>query len=149
MAITVREEQDTSGYFTAQTFTTGSGLLTTDKLVLIQANDDYVDTNLMTPTGTAGTSWTLQQTTNAGASGASHTKVWTSDVALAGARTVIANHTNTDEERYAAMFVLTGAASGIDGAAGTASGSSSTSHVAPSVTPTSGRSDVLLICMFV
>jgi hypothetical protein len=147
MAITIREEQDASSNSAALSFTTGAGMLTTDKLVLVQANDFYTTASMTTPTGTAGTSWTLQTTVDGGGN-AVHTKVWTSDVAAAGAQTVVVNNTTTDEERYAALFVLTGAASGIDGVASTASGTASTSHVAPSVTPTSGQSDDLLICLF-
>lgn len=147
MAITIREEQDAGSNTAAISFTTGAGMITTDKLVLIQCNDFYTTANLTTPTGTAGTAWTLQTTVDGGTNNA-HTKVWTSDVALAGARTVLVNSTTTDEERYAALFVLAGAASGIDGIASTSNGSSSTSHVAPSVTPTSGQSDDLLICMW-
>lgn len=148
MAITVREEQDAAMASTANpTFTTGAGMLTTDKLVVIHSNDFYSAANLTAPTGTAGTAWSLAATVDAG-SNLAHTKVWTSDVALAGARTVIINSTTTDEERFAALFVLTGAASGIDGSAGTANGASSTSIVAPTVTPTSGQTDDLLICAF-
>lgn len=148
MAIAVREEQDAGMAGTANvTFTTGAGMLTTDKLLLIHANDFYTTANLTTPTGTAGTSWTLQHTVNGGTD-MGHAKIWTSDVALSGARTVIVNSTTTDEERYAALFVLSGTAAGIDGVASTSNGASSTSIVAPTVTPISGQSDDLLICFF-
>lgn len=148
MAITIREEQDAASNSAAISFTTGSGLLTTDKLVLVHCNDYYLATNLQTPTGTAGSSWTLQATVDNGIN-KTHTKVWTSDVAGTGARTVVVNSLTTDEERYAALFVLTGAASGVDGISSTTAGASSTAHVAPSVTPTSGQSDDLLICVWV
>lgn len=148
MAITVREEQDAGMNATANvTFSTGAGMLTTDKLVVIHASDFYTAANLTAPTGTAGTAWTQQVSADPG-SNLPHTKVWTSDVALSGARTVIINSGTTDEERYAALFVLTGAASGLDGSASTAAGASSTSIVAPTVTPTSGQTDDLLICFF-
>ena len=148
MAITIREQQDTTVSGGANpTITTGAGMLTSDKLVAVHANDFNTAAGLTAPTGTAGTAWTLQATVDNGAS-AAHMKVWTSDVALAGARTVIFNASATDDERYAALFVLTGAASGIDGSAGTANGAASTSVVAPTVTPTSGQTDDLLICLF-
>jgi hypothetical protein len=150
MAITIREEQDagTDTLFAQISFTTGAGLLTTDKLLLIQSSDYYTAAEMTAPTGTAGTAWTLQVTVDNGTN-ATHTKVWTSDVALAGAQTVLVNTSTTgDDQRYAALFVLTGAASGIDGVASTPNGASSTSHVAPTVTPTSGQSDDLLICFW-
>lgn len=147
MAITIREEQDTSSGSAALSFTTGAGLLTTDKLVVIHANDFYTAATLTAPTGTAGSSWTLGLTVDAGSS-LPHIKVWTSDVAAAGAKTVVLNSVNVDDEHYGALFVLTGAASGLDGSAGTANGTASTAHVAPTVTPTSGQADDLLICMF-
>lgn len=147
MAITIREEQDAGSNTAGISFTTGAGMLTTDKLLLVQCNDFYTAANMTTPTGTAGSSWTLQATVDNGTNN-THMKVWTSDVASAGAQTVVVNNSTTDEERYAALFVLTGTASGIDGVASTASGASSTSHVAPSVTPTSGQSDDLLICVW-
>jgi hypothetical protein len=147
VAITIREEQDAASNSAAITFTTGAGMLATDKLVLIQANDFYTAGNLTTPSGTAGGTWTLRHTADGGTD-QSHAKVWTADAAGSGARTVNVNSTTTDEERYAALFVLAGAASGIDGAASTPNGASSVSHVAPSVTPTSGQSDDLLICLF-
>lgn len=148
MAIAVREEQDAGSSTVGISFTTGAGTLATDKLLLIQCNDYYTAANLLTPTGTAGSAWTLQATVDNGTN-ATHTKIWTSDVAGTGAQTVVTNSSTTDEERYAALFVLTGAASGIDGVSSTAAGASSTSHVAPSVTPTSGQSDDLLICVWV
>jgi len=148
MPIKIREEQDAGMNATANvTFTTGAGMLTSDKLVFIHASNFYVAANMTAPTGTAGTAWTLQHTADAGTD-LGHTKVWTSDVALPGARTVITNSVDVDNERYAALFVLTGAASGIDGVASTVNGASSTSIVAPTVTPTSGQADDLLICFF-
>lgn len=148
MPITVREEQDAAINGTANpTFTTGAGMLTTDKLVVFHSSDWYTAANLLAPGGTAGTAWSLAATVDNGTN-AAHTKVWTSDVAAAGARTVIINSTSSDEERFAGLFVLAGAASGIDGVASTGSGASSTSIVAPTVTPTSGQPDDLLICLF-
>lgn len=147
MAITIREQQDAASNSAGLSFTTSAGMLTTDKLVLIQANDFYTAANMTTPTGTAGSSWTLQATVDNGTDN-THTKVWTSDVAAAGAQTVVVNNTTTDEERYAGLFVLVGAAGGVDGVASTANGASSTAHVAPTVTPVSGQADDLLICLF-
>lgn len=147
MAITIRQELDAASQTTAITLTTAAGMLTTDTLLLVQANDYYTAANLLTPTGTAGTSWTLQHTADGG-SNLAHAKVWTSNVAAAGAQTVIANATLNDDEHYAALFVLTGAASGIDGVASTPNAAASLSHVAPTVTPTSGRADDLLVCLF-
>jgi hypothetical protein len=147
VSITIREEQDAWSSTAAISFTTGAGTALTDRLVVVQWNDFYTTANLTTPSGTAGLGWTLQHTGDGGTD-AAHVKVWTSDVAAAGARTVDINSTTTDEERYAALFVLTGVAAGTDGAASTMNGSASTSHVAPSVTPVSGQSDDLLIVVW-
>jgi len=149
MAITIREEQDL-GFISADTttFTLGPGTLTADKLVLLHANDYQMASALLTPAGSAAATWALQTTVDGGAD-ACHIKVWTADVTTAGAQTVVANWGSASDEHYAAVFVLSGAASGTDGAAGTAAGASSTSHVAPSVTPVSGNADDLLICLFI
>jgi len=123
-----------------------------DLIVLIQADNFYTLANLITPTGTAVTTWT-EQTANGlpvdGGTNDNHAKVWTGTVTTAGG-TVIANRTNTDDEGYAAAFVLRGAAGTpeFDTGDATESDANATAHVAPSVTPTSGRTDDFLLCVW-
>lgn len=123
-----------------------------DLIVLIQADDFYTLANLLTPTGTAITTW-AERTDNGlpvdGGTNDNHAKVWIGTVTTAGG-TVIANRTNVDDEGYAAVFVFRGAVGTpeFDTGDGTETDSTSTSHVAPSVTPTSGKTDDFLLCVW-
>jgi len=123
-----------------------------DLIVLIQADNFYTLANLITPTGTAVTTWT-EQTANGlpvdGGTNDNHARVWTGTVTTAGG-TVIANRTNTDDEGYAAVFVLRGTAGTpeFDTGDGSESDANATTHVAPSLTPTSGKTDDFLLCVW-
>jgi hypothetical protein len=64
-----------------------------------------------------------------------------------GGGTVVEGTVNTDHERFLGAWVLAGQID-FDAAASTDADASSVSHVAPSVTPTTGKTDDLLICLF-
>ncbi len=91
MTITVRQQLDTSTTTgTSMTLTLGAGTVTTDFLVLVQANDFYTLADLGTPTGTAASTWSLRTSYDGGAN-THHGKIWTAPVTTAGAQTIIAN----------------------------------------------------------
>lgn len=147
MAITIREEQDGfSSDAGNQSFTLTTAQIG-DLVLLVQADNFFTLANLITPTGTAVTTWTERTGTGVPVDGGTndhHARVWTGVVTTAGG-TAIANRTDTQDEGYAAFFVLANAV--FDGTAGTESDSASTSHVAPSLTPTPGKTDDLLVCL--
>ncbi|WP_033288240.1 hypothetical protein [Amycolatopsis jejuensis] len=91
-------------------FTTSSAVKAQDLIVLFHALDFYAASELLTPTGTAGT-WTLQATGDAGSSNPS-IKLWTRPVTVDGVQTVTVNQTRSDgsvSTHYAHWFVLNGA----------------------------------------
>jgi len=150
-ALELIQELDGQSQTGNQTFTATLAQVD-DLIVLIQADNFYTLANLITPTGTAVTTWT-EQTANGlpvdGGTSDNHAKVWTGTVTTAGG-TVIANRTNVDDEGYAAVFVLRGTAGTpeFDTGDGSESDANATAHVAPSVTPTSGKTDDFLLCVF-
>lgn len=138
MSITIRNEQDNGSNTSAISFTTVS--VVGDLVVVIQMDDFYTLAGLSTPGGTAvGGGWTLVDSYDGGSNG-NHMKVWTGTVTTANG-TVTVPFTHTDQERYAAIFVMPSAAFDV---AAHATGTSSTSFVAPSVS--ASGSDDLIIC---
>lgn len=141
MAITIRQEQDNGSNSTGISFTTTSVI--GDTIILFQANDWYNLAHLQTPTGTAVSGgWTLRQTYDNGTN-AFHAKIWEGTVTAANG-TVIVNSSSTDEERYAACFVLTTGT--YDTGANQSSGTATTSFIAPSAT--AAGADDLMLCMW-
>ena len=126
----------------SQSMTTGAGTAVNDLLVLAHGYDYYTTADMLTPTGTAGI-WTLQATGNA-ANNEAHWKVWTRPVSTGGTQTVTVNSTPTNASHFPFLWVLDGSTLtlAVDAAAG-GQGANSTSHVAPTVSP-SGLDDLLL-----
>jgi hypothetical protein len=115
------------------TLTTGAQTDATDLLVLFHGNNFYAASQMVAPTGTAGT-WTLRATGDNGSNSA-HMKVWTRPAA-AGANTVTFAPA-VDEEHIGQLYVISGtdlAGGPVDVAAGS-NGASSTTQVAPSIDP--------------
>jgi hypothetical protein len=140
--LTVAEQQSIASNTAALSFTLAAGSAVGDLLVLIHANDWYAATNLTTPTGTAASTWTLQDTFDGGTN-QSHIKIWTAPVTTAGAQTVLPNGTTTDEERGAGLWRIPNAVFDV---ANHANGAGSVSHVAPSLTPAS--TDEIYCCIW-
>ena len=139
---TIREVVSTAASGANATVTTGAGTAVNDVLVCFAGDDFYTAAEYGPPT--PGT-WVLEVTGDRG-SNAPHMKIYTRTVTSGGAQTVtVPRSSHGDEEVYNTTFVLTGADTTTpnDNAAGS-SGAASTSHVAPSVSPTT--SDALLLC---
>jgi len=117
------------------TLTTAAGTKAGDVLYCFHGNDWYTAAGLTTPTGTAGT-WTLEATADGGLN-TPHLKLWRRVVTVDGPQTVTVAPA-VDEEIWSHVIVIGGAdtTSPTDTAAGN-TGTASTSHVAPSITPTS------------
>lgn len=143
LEFSLRGQQDTASDTAAISFTLGADTVVGDLVVLIQSNNFYAASNLQTPTGTAVSSWSLRTTVDGGTND-HHAKVWTGVVTTGGASTVVVNNSTTDEERYAGVWVASGAE--YDTSAGTETDTAGTSHAAPSLTPTSGNTNGILIC---
>jgi hypothetical protein len=139
----LREEQDAASNTAGLSFTFGVSVQVNDTAYLIQYNDFYSLSNLQTPTGTGVSTWNLRNSFDGGTNGY-HAKVWEGTVTNASG-TVVVNSSTTDEERYASLVVC--APSTYDTAT-FATGASSTNHVASSVTPTTGKTDDQLICIW-
>lgn len=146
MALAVRQEVQSTSAYADYVFTLGATTAVGDLIVLIQANNFYTTANLTTPTGTAVTTWTLRNTMDGGTNDC-HAKVWTGPVTTGGASTVDTNWSTTDEERFAAAFVISGGASYAD-AQSADTDTTSTSFVAPSATPTAGVTDNILMTVW-
>jgi len=148
MAITIREQQDNASVTTTtHTFTLSAGTQVGDTIVAISANNANTVGNLTDPPGgTAVTTWTLQHTLDSG-SAANHAKVWTGTVTTGGAQTVTVSETSQDSF-YGGVFVLAGSVPFDTAASSPTSVTSVTTEVAPSVTPTVGATNDLLICLF-
>ncbi len=116
------------------TLVTGTATAAGDILVAFHGNNFYTASQLLTPTGTAGT-W-LTATTGDNGSNSAHVKIWTRKVTVDGAQTVTVAPA-VDEEHSIHLFVVSGAdqTTWVDVAAGS-NGASSTSHIAPTVDPT-------------
>jgi hypothetical protein len=142
MALTIRGEASTWSNTVGSQMSLACPASTAvgDTVLLLHADDFYTAAALTTPTGTAVSTWNLQHTYDGG-SDLSHCKVWTGLVTTGGASTVIANSTNTDEERYAQIIVF-GPNVAYDVAASSVV-ASSTSYVNPAVTA-AGADDVLV-----
>jgi hypothetical protein len=116
---------------------TSSAVATNDVIFAIQSNDFFLMTDLLAPTGGPG-GWA--QNTDASADGGSnlaHIKVWWTVVSTGGIQTVTFNFNSDGEEKAGALLVVPGAdtANPFDGTPANASGTASTSLVAPSVSP--------------
>jgi hypothetical protein len=144
MPLAIREQQQSTAANTDFVFTLGAGTQVGDLVVVIQVNNFYTAANLTTPTGTAVSSWTLRHTMDGGTNDC-HVKVWTGAVSTGGAQTVDTNWTTTDEERFVAVFVISGGAAYAD-AQSADTDTTSTNFVAPSVTPAAGSTDNVLLC---
>lgn len=120
-----------------------------DVLIIIHGNDYYDITNLVTPTvggSTTGVTAITGATVDAG-SLTSHAKCWYYVVGSTGDLTVSETESGAgDEEKLLVVYVLSGADTStvIDAAGGTFSATTTTSPLAPSVSPTSP--DAFLIC---
>lgn len=143
---TIRQQIDNGASGTALMSLTLSLAQVGDTVVVLHADNFHTAADLTTPTGTAvGGGWSLKHTLDGGASD-NHCKVWMGTVTTAGG-TVVEGNNFTDSERYLGAWVLVGTVV-FDTAASTDSDASSVTHVAPSVTPTTGMADDLLICLF-
>jgi hypothetical protein len=143
VALSVAEQQSAANDTTASlTFTLAAGSAVDDLLVLICADDFDTVADLLTPTGTAASTWTLRDTFDGGTN-LSHIKVWTAPVTTAGAQTVIANVANATLEKAAGLWRIPGAQFDV---ANHANGTTSTAHVAPSLTP--ATTDEIYCCLW-
>jgi hypothetical protein len=131
MALAVAEQQSGASNTAAITFTLGAGSAVGDLLVVIFGNDFGTASGLLTPTGTAAAIWTLQDTFDGGTN-LNHTKVFTAPVTTAGAQTVVCACTDNTVEHGAAIWRIPNGAFDV---ASHANGTTSVSHVAPSLTP--------------
>jgi hypothetical protein len=123
---------------------TPAGTQVGDIILCICANDWFTAATLLTPTGTAASSWTLQHTYDGG-SNANHVKVWTAPAIAAGAQTVnYAYGTPGDgsEERYIQIIVFD--ANVAFDAAVSSTISASTAFTSPTVNA-AGIDDVLVV----
>lgn len=145
----IRQSVATSIENAVATVTLGAGTAVGDLLLIFHGNDFYTAAALPTPTSSQTLSGlTLQATADQGTNQA-HVKFWTAVITVAGTQTVSANRV-TDEEISLHVIVLDGStvdtASFLDGSAATGGATaSSTSMVAPAVSPTT--TDALLFCM--
>jgi hypothetical protein len=142
---TPREQQDAVNNSGGALQFTAATAVNADTILVIAADNFYLAADLLTPTGTAVTTWALAHTLDGGTND-SHIKVWLGTVTTAGG-TVITNWNHTDNERYAGIWVFPGAVA-IDAVASTDSDAAATDHVAPSVTPTTGNLNNLLIVLW-
>ena len=150
MTIPIRQQIDDGTAGGADMALTLSSAQVGDTVVVLHADDFHTLAGLSSPTGTAVSSWTeIRPGGNSlvdGGTDDSHCKGWTGTVTTGGG-TVLEGTANTDHERYLGAWALVGAVD-FDTALATQVDTTSTSHVAPSVTPTSGKTDDLLICLF-
>src|SRR6266496_839297 len=146
MTIPIRQQIDNAVSGTAAISLTLTSALVGDVVVVLHADNFHTAAEMTTPTGTAvGGAWSLKHTLDGGASD-NHAKVWMGVVTTAGG-TAVEGTVNTDHERYLGAWVLPGTVL-FDTAASTDSDATSVTHVAPTVTPTVGQLDDLLICLF-
>lgn len=153
MAIAIRGT--TPGTGTSTTATVSVTLNSTrqpqvdDVLVIIHQNDFFAASNMPTPT-VGGSSSGVTAITNGAAdlgSNQAHIKSYTKVITSAGDVTVSVTETGAgDEEKSLAVYVLSGAdtSTPVDVAGNGGSTTSSASHDAPSISPTS--TDAFLIC---
>jgi hypothetical protein len=119
-----------------------------DVLLIVHANDFYALSNMPTPT-VGGSSTGVTAVTNGSADGGSngaHAIAYTFNVGSTGDLTVAVTETGSaDEEKALVVYVLSGVDTGtpVD-VAGNATNTGATTHICPSVSPTS--SDAYLIC---
>lgn len=147
MAIAIRSITTDIGTQDPISVVTPSDTEVGDLLVIITANDFYALSNIQTPTVTGSpTVNAIPDATADAGTNAAHIKAWWAVANTAGANTITENETGSaDEDKILAVYVLTGAdtTTPID-IADSAFGSSSTSHVCPSVDP--NEIDSFLIC---
>jgi hypothetical protein len=133
---TIREVVHTATSGVAATVTTGAGTAVDDILICFSASDYYNASDMVAPTGTAGT-WTQVATTADLGSLNSHLKVWWRKVTVGGAQTVTVSP-HPDEDLWNTTYVLTGAdtTNPIDDAVSAATDpGASANHVCPAVSP--------------
>lgn len=125
------------------TLNTGAGTQVNDVLVVFHGNNYNIASNMLAPTGTAGT-WT-QRALGDNGTNTVHIKIWTRKVTVGGAQTVTLSPTIDGEELTVHLFVVMGADpdNPVDAAAGN-NGASSTSHTAPAINPSTPNA--LLLC---
>lgn len=117
-----------------------------DLAIIIHGNDFYALTNMPTPTPTNMGALTAIVSADAGTNLA-HIKAYWAVVTANGAVTASVTETGShDEEKRMTVVVLSGAdtTNPVDGTPTSASGGSSTSHVAPATSPVA--TDSFLIC---
>ena len=132
MALAVAEIQTAADATSASfTFTLAAGSALGDLLVAFFANDFDTLATLQTPTGTAASVWTLQDSFDGG-SNKSHIKTFTAPVTTAGAQTAIFTSSVSNDEHAAILWRIPGAAFDV---AGHNNGVAAAAHVAPSLTP--------------
>jgi fibronectin-binding autotransporter adhesin len=122
---------------------------TGDVLLIIHGNDFYAATAMPTPTVSGSTSGVTAVTGGSADAGTNHghIKTYTYVAGSTGDLTVSVTETGPgDEDKCLAVYVLSGVdtSTPTDGAAGGFNTSATTSHISPSVSPTS--SDAYLIC---
>lgn len=130
-------------------FATSSAVQAGDLLVLAHMLDYYAATNLLTPTGGAGT-WALQATADAGATNPS-IKVWTLPVTSSGVQSVtVAQTAQGNPSNYSTHFAhwwvinATGATLSVDGTPAVVNGTTAaTAQTIGSVSPV-GSDDLQL-----
>lgn len=126
------------------TMTAPSATAIGDLFVVCHFYDYHTAADMLTPTAPSG-SWTQRGTTADSGSNMMHQKWWTRAVTAAGSQSVTVASTPTDATHMPVLLVFdgTGVTFSFQEANG-ATGSSSTSHVAPSVA--NGQTDDMLIC---
>lgn len=135
--VTVREQQSAASNQAALSFTLSAASQVGDTAILIQTNNWYTAANLQTPAGTAVAAWSLRNTLDLGTN-KGHIKIW--EGVVTGTGTINVRNSTLDEERYAQLVVVAGAA--YDSSAFN-SGLSTANHVAPSLVP-AGSDELLL-----
>jgi pectate lyase-like protein len=146
VTISIREQQDAANNTAVtRSFTLGSGTEIGDTLLVIAANNSDTMDNLLDPTGTAATTWSLEDSFDGGI-GDNHVKIWTAPVTTAGAETVSVGETLQDSF-YAGVWVLEGEAA-FASADWAETDIQSASAVAPSLTPPEDVTGGLLVTLF-
>jgi len=146
MAKELIQQADSWSNSVEQSHTLSASVQTGDVVFAVHANDYYTLARLETPGGTGVTTWgqvtacTLDMGTND-----LHGKVWKGTVTTSGG-TVTENAAGTDEERYFGIWVFR--EGDFDAGGSNAGETASTSHVAPSLTPTAGKTDDHYVALF-
>jgi len=141
------QQADSYSNTVEQSHTLSASVQTGDVVFAVHGNNYYTLARLETPGGTGVTTWeqltacTLDMGTND-----LHGKVWKGTVTTASG-TVTENAGGTDEERYFGIWVFR--EGDFDAGGSNNSETTTTSHVAPSLTPTAGKTDDHYVGVFV